>query len=175
MMNQSGRFELVRRCLDGEANQEEWAQFEAMLRDEPEFRKEYLQYLNVDSGLAELPRVVAPAVQVVDRAPLLAGNLIRIPALAFWWKVAAILVVLVGALVFQGLDRSRTAVTLGEEGVRLAELDDNGVAVLTRVAGLQGAATDEWRVGETIPPGPMEWDAGVLQLEFYGGATLVAA
>ncbi len=177
MMNQSGRFELVRRCLDGEASQEEWAQFEALLREEPEFRRDYLRYLNVDSGLAELPRAVASVAESVDRVPQPARNGVDRLALGDWWKVAAVLVVFVGGIwgaFYQGFDRNRTSAALGEERVHLAELDDNGVAVLTRVAGLQGTATDEWRTGATIPPGTMEWDAGLLQLEFYGGATLVA-
>ena len=42
--------------------------------------------------------------------------------------------------------------------------------MLTRVAGLERS---DWRVGETIPPGLMAWDAGLVQLEFYGGATVV--
>lgn len=54
-----------------------------------------------------------------------------------------------------------------------AEINDSGVAVLTQVAGLTGKATRDWRVGQTIPPGSMAWDAGLLQLEFYGGATVV--
>ena len=54
-----------------------------------------------------------------------------------------------------------------------ADVDDSGVAVLTRVAGLQGTSATDWRVGETIPPGSMAWDAGLVQLEFYCGATVV--
>ncbi|MEP3478199.1 MAG: LamG-like jellyroll fold domain-containing protein [Fuerstiella sp.] len=54
-----------------------------------------------------------------------------------------------------------------------ANVNDTGVAVLTRVAGLKGQATANWQVGQTIPPGLMVWDKGVLQLEFYGGATVV--
>jgi hypothetical protein len=48
--------ELTRRCLDGEASNEEFAQLEELLRDDAEFRKEYLRYLNVDSALAALPK-----------------------------------------------------------------------------------------------------------------------
>ncbi|TWT84729.1 FecR protein [Planctomycetes bacterium CA13] len=54
------------------------------------------------------------------------------------------------------------------------EASDRGVAVLTRVSGLLGEQTSDWRAGETVPPGTLKWDAGLLQLEFYGGATVVA-
>ncbi|WP_404305307.1 LamG-like jellyroll fold domain-containing protein [Neorhodopirellula lusitana] len=51
---------------------------------------------------------------------------------------------------------------------------DTGVAVLTQVSGLMGSQTKNWAVGNTIPPGPFSWDTGLLQLEFYGGTTVVA-
>ena len=54
------------------------------------------------------------------------------------------------------------------------EASDLGVAVLTRVSGLLGEHTADWVTGKTIPPGTLEWDAGLLQLEFYCGATVVA-
>lgn len=56
MNKRDTQLELVRRCLDGEADQKELIQLEDLLREDPEFRKEYLRYLNVDSGLAELPK-----------------------------------------------------------------------------------------------------------------------
>ena len=55
----------------------------------------------------------------------------------------------------------------------LVEVNDSGVAVLTRVTGLQDTTATDWRVGKTIPRGLMVWDTGLLQLEFYSGATVV--
>ena len=51
------RLELTRRCLDGEATGEEFARLEELLRDDADFRKDYLRYLNVDSALAALPKL----------------------------------------------------------------------------------------------------------------------
>jgi hypothetical protein len=50
------QLELMRRCLDGEASDEEFAQLEELLRNDPKFRMEYLRYLNVDSALVTLPK-----------------------------------------------------------------------------------------------------------------------
>lgn len=50
------QLELMRRCLDGEASEEEFVQLEELLRDDPEFRTNYLRYLNVDVALAALPK-----------------------------------------------------------------------------------------------------------------------
>jgi len=51
--------------------------------------------------------------------------------------------------------------------------NDSGVAVLTRVAGLREALEDNWQIGQTIPPGSIAWEAGLVQLEFYCGATVI--
>ena len=58
MTTREAQLELMRRCLDGEASDEEVFQLEMLLRDDPTFRKDYLCYLNVDSALADMPRIV---------------------------------------------------------------------------------------------------------------------
>ena len=56
MKSRDTHLEVMRRCLDGEATGEEFAQLEDLLRNDPEFRKDYLRYLNVDAALAALPK-----------------------------------------------------------------------------------------------------------------------
>lgn len=56
MNTRNAQFELVRRCLDGEATHEDFELFEELLRNDPEFRKGYLRYLNVDFALATMPK-----------------------------------------------------------------------------------------------------------------------
>ena len=101
----------------------------------------------------------------------------RYRGLAQGATVAVVLLLVAGTLIHQVIDRGRdeTAPQMADvESVEAIDVNDTGVAVLTRVAGLQGTAAADWRVGQTIPPGTMTWDAGLLQLEFYGGATVVA-
>ncbi|QGJ68521.1 Iron dicitrate transport regulator FecR [Planctomycetales bacterium 10988] len=59
------------------------------------------------------------------------------------------------------------------ESPMASEERDGGVAVLTRVVNLQGAENGLWRVGETVPPSALKWKSGLIQLEFYCGATVV--
>lgn len=54
------------------------------------------------------------------------------------------------------------------------ELHDPGVALLTRIVGIRGAETVSWKEGETVSPKRLNWDSGLIQLEFYSGATVVA-
>lgn len=49
------RFDLIRRCVDGDVSEEQFGEMEGLLRDDPEFRLDYLSYLNIDSALGELP------------------------------------------------------------------------------------------------------------------------
>ncbi|MEM1296842.1 MAG: LamG-like jellyroll fold domain-containing protein [Verrucomicrobiota bacterium] len=60
MSEKDSQLELIRRLLDGDADEQDFAAIERMLRDDPQFRKEYLRYLSVDSalagGLAKVPR-----------------------------------------------------------------------------------------------------------------------
>lgn len=46
------RFELIRRCRDGEASAEELVQFEAILREDADFRESYVRYTNIDLALS---------------------------------------------------------------------------------------------------------------------------
>lgn len=52
------RFELIRRCRDGEATAEELAKLEASLRDDFGFRKAYVQYANIDVALNAVSKAI---------------------------------------------------------------------------------------------------------------------
>lgn len=175
-------FELMRRCLDGESSDEEFAELEALLRKDSELRVDFLHYLNVELALAALPISRGRAAGGVD---LVASQ--QMPATCVGWTrshgsavrlaIGLALLLVVGVAAYwastwvQGGRRPELA---GQDVTELVDANDTGVAVLTRLSGLRGAATSGWRIGQTIPPGALAWDAGLLQLEFYGGATVVA-
>ena len=63
MKTSDPRFELIRRCIDEDASEAEHRELEGLLRDDPEFRTDYLSYLNLDSALGDLhlePAEIAP-------------------------------------------------------------------------------------------------------------------
>ena len=181
MNTRNSQLELMRRCLDGEATDEEFAELEELLRSDPEFRKDYLRYVNVDFALTALPKNAEQSASrrgsdpsEHSRRQVLSWR--RIHGLAGWVSAAVAILLLAGMLIHQAIDDDRDETPLqmaGENVVEPAEVNDSGVAVLTRVAGLQGGTSKDWRVGETIPPGSMAWDAGIMQLEFYCGAMVV--
>lgn len=95
-----------------------------------------------------------------------------IPSSTGWVAAAVAALLLVAVLVMQyGMDDA--AVEVAQSESIADDIPDSGVAVLTEVSALQGNAPKNWVVGETIPPGTMSWDTGLVQLEFYCGATVV--
>ena len=171
----------MRRCFDGEASGKEFAQLEDLLRNDPQFRRDYLRYLNVDSVLAAMPKdsghaLDRPVGVSVQQAPVQGGGWHRFRSLAGWVSVTAVFALLAGLLIHQGMNGKQddAGQVADQETHEAEEVNDSGVAVLTRVVGLKGENTTGWQVGATIPPGALVWDAGLLQLEFYGGATVVA-
>lgn len=61
------RFEIIRRCRDGEASPDELAQLEAGLRDDTEFRHAYARYINIDVALSAVAK--AEPFPIVPPAP----------------------------------------------------------------------------------------------------------
>ncbi|MCR9200253.1 MAG: hypothetical protein NXI04_16585 [Planctomycetaceae bacterium] len=114
------------------------------------------------SEVAEQESVTSPTAQ-----PTLRG-------LSGWIAAAVAVIVLVGVW----LNRPDSSTPLGSpsDGPVAAadEPSDRGVAVLTRASGLVGDNIGALVPGATIPPGELSWQAGLLQLEFYGGATVIA-
>lgn len=50
------RFDLIRRCHDGDASNDERSQLEALLRADRSFREAYVRYTNLDIALSAAPR-----------------------------------------------------------------------------------------------------------------------
>lgn len=51
------RFDIIRRCRDGEASTEELAQFASCLREDANFRQAYVRYVNLDVALSAVAKV----------------------------------------------------------------------------------------------------------------------
>lgn len=52
MNTNDARYEIIRRCRDGEASADELTQFESSLRDDVDFRESYVRYMNLDVALS---------------------------------------------------------------------------------------------------------------------------
>lgn len=81
MKEQDDPLELVGRVLTDAATQEELTDLENRLRDDPEFRKEYLRYLAVDSALASKAKETGSP-KIPDKPPVPATPFLKWSPLA---------------------------------------------------------------------------------------------
>ncbi|MEM9280798.1 MAG: hypothetical protein AAGA96_03140, partial [Verrucomicrobiota bacterium] len=81
MSEKDSQLELIRRLLDGDADEQDFAAIERMLRDDLQFRKEYLRYLSVDSALAS--GLAKASTRVSKRIPPSARRIVS------WRRMAA--------------------------------------------------------------------------------------
>ena len=77
--------ELMRSCLDGDASPQDFEKMELLLKQDPEFRREYIRYLNIDLALSESVR--SPALEIA--AKTVAGSSRRFLIGSSWSAAAA--------------------------------------------------------------------------------------
>lgn len=161
------------------------SQYEDELRDEARF----LAALEAreqasDDAEAFVRRVAASVIDEsensrqtnVSQTPVGIRGFRKILVAAGWLVASVALLLIAGLIAYLANNRGRiteTAPQLADDDpAERAEVDDDGVAVLSQVVKLTGAPR-VLRVGDSISPGSLAWDEGLLQLEFYCGATVV--
>jgi len=96
MNTQDPRFELIRRCRDGEASTEELAQLESCLLKDADFRLAFVRYSNLDVALSAVAKTVRKPEKIMASSlpcrnawlswrPLTAAALVFLAA--GWWMV----------------------------------------------------------------------------------------
>ena len=188
-------------CRDGALDDQRLQEIRQLLLTNPTARQLYLKHTRFSRMLAAKPLPQLASKEAVDAATNTgSGNIAppctttreetsgelstisvrsaptghRIMRGMAGWITAAVALIVLASVVFQhntqqGDDTHSVSVASSDQ----EETTDPGVAVLTRVSELRGEKSADWATGATIPPGTLSWDAGLLQLEFYCGATVV--
>lgn len=155
-MNDSDFLTLLDKYLNEMLSKKEFAVFQEALKSSAERRSELIRYSQLDAGLMEEGNVlVADALNTVSA---MVGRR-NLPSIVPWLAVAA--AVAISALSF-------FALTLRENTEPMA----HGFAVLTRTVDPVWA-NEGFEVGSIVPKGSLQLESGSLQVEFFGGATLV--
>jgi hypothetical protein len=165
---------LIQKYLAGQLMASEAEHLLALLRERPSLGTDLLNHLQIDDMLSQLIRAeaVASPLAVGKRMPRAdAPQPSRFYALHNWnhpwaWAtgLAACLAVLFGVSL---LSRPKVA------GPR-QEAETRAVAVLNRAVNVEWATPDDVRYpGAALAPGWLRLKAGVLQLEFFNGASVV--
>ena len=167
---------LLARVVDESATDADLAVLEELLQED-DARRRYVRYLDLHADLQDRllddSKAFSPPSQPASARSEGAGWKVT-QGLTGWITAAIALIVLAGVVFQRNAQRGTDATSVPVADRGQEEASDLGVAVLTRASGLQGEHTADWVRGKTIPPGTLEWDAGLLQLEFYCGATVVA-
>ncbi len=151
--------------LDGDA----FARLQGALKASPEARARFLRVANLDAALrdaASAEDLVGPWREDADARPA-RSRIIAFPRWAAWPTVAAV----AAALVLTAfLARS----WWGGEKVERPEAMGEGFAILTQVVGARWTNPAEARKsGDMLARGTIALEAGLAQIEFFSGATVV--
>ena len=163
--------QLLGELVDGELSYVQQQHLAALLRNNPALQKKYQDYLLLDALLHwEQPAVVPVPVSDAPRRPRRFRRLT-------WLLAACVLLALGVAFVHYWpppAERSGLPPVTGNWDLGAAEPQASGVAVLT------GSVQVQWRppsprlgIGATLDVGPLHLQSGLVQLEFFSGATVV--
>lgn len=135
------RFEIIRRCRDGEATAEEFARLEAYLREDADFREAYVRYMNLDVALSAVANLV-PFPETTSAVPKTRRSV------GITWRP---LTAAAAAFVFGMLC---TSVVFGFVAQRMGTVKK--VPLVFYNPGLEAAASD---MADGLPKGAGQWGA----------------
>lgn len=163
MKNQAAD-DLIAEWLAGTLPPERVAELERRLRDDPELRRTLLHQANLDAGLREWATDVGPA-------SAWTASTGQRPASTHRWSWAAMTSLgLAAALAMAAVWWIKPASSISPRSEQTAL----GCAILTEAVGADwNSIKNGMRLGDTINTGTLELTHGIVQIEFFSGATLV--
>jgi hypothetical protein len=142
---------LIHAKLDGEITPEQHAQLEALLRDDWQARRLYLELADQQARLLQQPAVNTGRL----KQPSLISRTVR-------WRTSALVASAAAIVLLAFIVWPRT--TLDKEAT------SNGVAMVSQTLDAEFAQPTV-RSGDTIAPGELTLNKGLAQIEFFSGAT----
>jgi hypothetical protein len=176
------RYRLLSAWCDGSISDRDLAELDALIRTDPEFRKQYLAYMDQHALLTtDLLPVAGP--RLVTEQPPPVPHAQRRPLMGRLWAKAAI--ALAASVLLAGLAARFwpqtprgaplvAAKTLGANPPRVAPVVGCAVVIqLDRVEWERGAGREPAE-GDTLPPGRLVFRSGRMTLGLLSGVTLTA-
>jgi hypothetical protein len=144
---------LIHAKLDGEITPEQHVQLEALLRDDWQARRLYLELADQHARLLQQPAVNTGRL----KQPSVISRTVR-------WRTSALIASAAAIVLLAFIVWPRT--TLDKEAT------SNGVAMVSQTLDAEFAQTSV-RSGDTIAPGKLTLNKGLAQIEFFSGATVL--
>ena len=158
-MNNKDRSELLEKYINGTASKEESELLENLLLDDESFRDEYISMMNLDAGLREAAESVAEFEEKIE--------LKQVKSFPKWIIPLAAAIVILLTLNLTYLIKNTTPVQ-----AKVEEPLQSGIALITKAVDIQGNESLLNR-GQTLDEGKLKFESGILQVDFYSGATLI--
>lgn len=156
---------LIAAYCDGHISDQDSQKLEEILTESPDARQKLIEYMNIDAGLKEISDaendiIAFPKEKVKKKANL-------------WIYAAAALFIINLSLVFQA-DKTQVEVAKAEPPVEipkevLPDFKRDAVAKITREVNAVFANHQS----SSLSPGELKLESGLLQIEFFSGATMV--
>lgn len=152
---------------DGGLTPAQQARLRELLAQSPEARRIFVQEQMLDAAFhltptASLAAVVAPA---IDRT---AAETEARPRMSWRWAAAATVLFALG-LGFGGFLKKPASSPVAEA----VEPVDDGIALVTHSVDAMWAGGRQPRAGGILSAGRLQLESGLVQIEFYGGASLI--
>jgi hypothetical protein len=144
---------LIHAKLDGEITPEQHAQLEALLRDDWQARRLYLELADQHARLLQQPAVNTGRL----KQPSVISRTVR-------WRTSALMASAAAIVLLAFIVWPRAAAD--------NEATSNGVAMVSQTLDAEFAQTTV-RSGDTIAPGKLTLNKGLAQIEFFSGATVL--
>ena len=167
---------LAQRYLGGDASGEETQRLEEKLLESPDTRAGFRRYTRTDVALRETSEAADRERALVDFR-----SSSRWPH-GFWgWAQVAALFIMAGVIAALVISRGQGPEVAGDQegeasGPVLVQGDDFGegaMAVLTHAVGVEWAGDRAYAEGASLRPDTLSIESGLLQIEFFSGATVV--
>lgn len=169
-----GLAQTIQRYLDGQIEEQEFAELQELMERSAEARKFYRSVANMDSNLREIAEESEPENVVPIGSPRRSVVAALSQAAAMFVLGAVLVYVTVGNKA--GPEKVESgSVSAGFAG---ADSSDKAyeptIATLTRAVGVEwGEGARNFRVGSGLPSGKLKFETGLLQIEFYSGAIVI--
>ena len=157
--------DMVRDYCDGSLGEEDLRLLEEELKTSAESRQYLIEYLNVDAGLKEL----VEGDSEIREFPTEVN-----PPRKNYWAYAAVALLAFNLIIFSSTS-PRESLLVDKEVVEDVSLVPplNSVAKLTRVVNVDWGESFSANRGSGLEPGKLKIKSGLVQLEFFSGATMV--
>jgi len=144
---------LIHAKLDGEITPEQHVQLEALLRDDWQARRLYLELADQHARLLQQPAVNTGRL----KQPSVISRTVR-------WRTSALIASAAAIVLLAFIVWPRSAAE--------NEATSNGVAMVSQTLDAEFSHTSV-RSGDTIAPGKLTLNKGLAQIEFFSGATVL--